>query len=150
VTDYDFYLRDGGVNGGAWTGFVLAWKGLAGVPGFPAMPYRQWMPWILDPASPDDPTLGHWGVLQWRFSIALLDGIVGPHGLPADDGRTAAQMRADLFDFTASTGLELMDLDGVVYRARVTAYDEQLVEPYDLVHSDGGRLAVIELAQSPA
>src|SRR2546422_10967280 len=81
MNDYDFYLRDPGIRGGEWVGFPLAWKGLGGVGGLPLRPHRSWQPWVLDPSSPDDPTAGHWGVLQWRYNIAVIEGLGGLQGV---------------------------------------------------------------------
>ena len=77
MNDYDFYLRHASVHDGAWNGFSLAWRGLVGKDGLPQRPHLRWRPWVLDPANPDDPTLGDWGVWQWHFDVALLDPFVG-------------------------------------------------------------------------
>lgn len=144
MNDYDIYLRDGGVREGEWVGFALAWKGLAGLAGLPGKPQTGWVPWILDPTRPDDPAAGHWGVRQWRFELALVDGIVGLQGAPPDDSRTVADMRADLMNYLPLVKLELQDLDGAIYDARMTSYTEQALEPYDSAHPIGGMLVQVE------
>jgi hypothetical protein len=147
MNDYDIYLRDGSVRDGQLVGFALAWKGLTGVAGLPGRPHKGWFPWILDPNKPDDPTAGHWGVRQWRFELALLDGMVGLQGAPSNDGRTPADMRADLMDYLPLTKLQLQDLDGAMYDVRMTSYIEQAVEPYDNAHPNGGMLVQVEFAE---
>lgn len=146
MNDYDIYLRDGGVRDGEWVGFALAWKGLAGITGLPEKPHKGWVPWILDPSNPDDPTAGHWGVRQWRYELALIDGLVGLDGKPPDDGRTPADMRTDLMDYLPLTKLELQDLDGATYDVRMTSYTEQAIEPYDDAHPNGGLLVQVQFA----
>ncbi len=144
MNDYDIYLSDGSVRSGEWVGFALAWKGLAGVTGLPGRPHRGWVPWILDPDKPEDPSAGHWGVRQWRYELALVDSLVGLQGGPPDDGRTSADMRADLMDYLPLTKLELQDVDGTAYDARMTSYIEQAIEPYDNAHPRGGMLVQVE------
>jgi hypothetical protein len=148
MNDYDFYLRHASVHGGAWTGFALAWKGLAGKEGLPQRPHLRWRPWVLDPANPNDPGMGAWGVWQWRFDTALIDGIVGLAGVPPDDGRQAAEMHDDLRAFIDLPAFELQDIDGTTYTVKMTAYREQGIEPYDAAHPDGGWLAQIEVAET--
>ena len=147
MNDYDFYLRDPGIRGGEWVGFPLAWKGLGGVGGLPLRPHLSWQPWILDPTNPDDPTAGHWGVLQWRYNIALIEGLVGLQGVPPGDGRTPADMWADLMDFLPLDKFDLQDLDGQTYQVKMTGYSERAIEPYDTAHPNGGMLVEIELAR---
>ncbi len=131
MNDYDIYLRHAAVRGGAWVGFSLARKGLAGVAGFDARPHLHWIPWILNSASPNDPTAGSWGVWQWRLQVALLDGLVGLLAVPPSDGRTSADMRADLLTYRTLPALELQDVDGAIYTVKMTTYQEQEIEPYD-------------------
>jgi hypothetical protein len=147
MNDYDIYMRDSTVRSGEWVGFALAWKGLARLEGLPARPHKGWFPWILDPANPDDPGAGHWGVRQWRYELALVDGLVGLRGVPPDDGRGAAGMRADLLGYLPLSKLELTDLDGTIYDVRMTSYTEQALEPYDVAHADGGLLIQVEFAE---
>ena len=147
MSDYDIYLREAGVNGGEWAGFALAWKGLAGIEGLPARPHRRWFPWILDPAQPDNPAAGHRGVLQWRFTVALVDGLVGLRGRPPDDGRSASQMRADLLAFMPGIQVDLMDVDGTIDTVRMTAYTEWAIETWDNRHPNGGMLAEVEFVR---
>ena len=147
MNDYDIYIRNSAVREGEWVGFALAWKDLARLRGLSARPHRGWFPWILDPGKPDDPPSGHWGVRQWCYEIALLDGLVGLLGVPPDDGRTAADMRADLMGYLPLTKIELTDIDGTVYDARMTSYIEEAVEPYDAAHPGGGLIATVEFAQ---
>src|SRR5690349_17242990 len=99
MNDYDFYLRHASVHGGDWVGFALARKGYAGVEGLAARPYLHWRPWVLDPAHPDDPTMGSWGVWQWHMDVAALDFTSGLFGMPAADGRDSADVRPDLYAY---------------------------------------------------
>lgn len=146
MNDYDFYLRHGAVRAGAWVGFGLAWRGLAGVEGLERRPHERWRPWILDPANPHDPTAGSWGVWQWRFEVAMISGIVGLLRTPPQDGRTGPDMRADLLNYLPLPAMELKDVDGTIYDAKMTAYREQSVEPFDVAHPDGGWIGRIEFA----
>ena len=148
MNDYDFYLRHASVHDGEWTGFALAWRGLAGIDDLPQRPHLHWRPWVLDPDNPDDPTLGAWGVWQWRFDVALIDPLVGLFNTPPADGRDSAAMRADLHAFIDLPAFELMDVDGTTYIAKMTAFREQCIEPYDGVHPNGGWLAQIELVET--
>jgi hypothetical protein len=86
-------------------------------------------------------------VRQWRFDVAMVDGLVDLQGAPPEDGRTPDQMRADLMDYVLLPKLELQDVDGVAYDAVITSYVEQAVEPYDAAHPNGGWLVHIELAE---
>lgn len=144
MNDYDFYLRHGAVREGTWVGFALAWRGLAGVEGLERRPHWRWRPWILDPANPDNPAEGSWGVWQWRLHVAMLDGAIGLLGTPPTDGRTGEDMREDMLNYLPLPALELKDVDGEIYSVRMTAYKEQEVEPYDAAHPDGGWLAEVE------
>jgi hypothetical protein len=146
ANEYDFYLREGSVRGGEWVGFALAWKGLAGLPGLPSRPYTRRIPWILDPAHPDDPTYGSWGVPQWHMSVALVDGVVGLGRQPPVDGRGAADMRADMLAYQAAGSLTLQDIDGSVYAVKMILYTEEAIEAYDASHPAGGMLATVEFA----
>jgi hypothetical protein len=148
MNDYDIYLRHATVRGGEWVGFALAWKGLARVGGLPARPHRNWLPWIPDPAYPNDPTLGSWGTWQWRFEVAFLDGLAGLSGVPSDDGRSAADMRADMRAFMPLASFDLKDLDGGVHQVLMTGYSEQAIEPFDLGHPNGGFVAQVEFAKA--
>ena len=73
MSEYDIYLRHASVRGGEWTGFLLAWRGLHRHDGFPARPHLYERPWVLDPASPDDPPQGSWGVRRWRVTGIAAD-----------------------------------------------------------------------------
>lgn len=146
MSDYDFYLRDGSVHNGEWAGFPVAWKGRARLESLPARPYRRWYPWILDPAHPDDPVMGHRGVLQWRFTVALADGLAGLQGTLPDDGRSAAQIRGDLLLFMPLERFYLLDIDGTEYQVKMTAYTEQAIAPFDGGNPGGAMLAEVEFA----
>lgn len=148
MNDYDFYLRHSAVRTGSWVGFPLAWKGLAGIAGLDSRPHLRWRPWILDPSKPNDPTFGSWGIWQWRLRVAILDGLTGLLGTPPSDSRTAADIRTDLLAYLSLPILELKDTDGTIYTAKIIAYNEQAIEPYDPAHPNGGYLAQIELAQT--
>jgi len=150
MNDYDFYLRHASVHDGAWTGFVLAWQALAGKEGLPQRPHLRWRPWVLDPTNPDDPTLGDWGVWQWRLDVALFDGLVGLLWTPPGDGRDSAAMRADLQAFMELPALEMQDVDGVVYTVKMTAFREQCIEQYDAAHPNGGWVAQVQFAETTA
>jgi hypothetical protein len=147
VSDYDFYLRHASVRSGAWAGFALARKGRAGVPALSTRPHLRTRPWVLDPANPNDPALGSWGVWQWRFQVALFEGLVGLQGTPPTDGRTGTDMRADLLAYIDLPALELQDADGTIHTARATAFEEHLIEPYDAAHPDGGWTASVEFSE---
>lgn len=148
MNDYDFYLRHASVRGGAWAGFLLAWKGLGGVSGLGIRPRLRWRPWVLDPAQPNNPAAGSWGTWQWRLDVAMLDGAIGLLGTPPADARASPQMRADLLAYMNAAILELKDTDGTIYSAKMTAYNEQTVEPYGPAHPNGGWLAQVEFAQT--
>lgn len=148
MQDYDFYLRHASVRDGAWVGFLLAWRNLAGMPGLPQRPHLHWRPWILDPAYPDDPTHGAWGVRQWRFDVALLDAVAGLAWTPPADGRTGADMRADLLAYADLPAIELKDIDSTIYIAKIVALSEQCIEPYTAPHQDGGWLASVSFAET--
>ena len=150
MNEYDIYLRHVSVLGGAWVGFPMAWKGLAGVAGLEARPQMRWRPWVLNSSAPNDPTAGTWGVWQWRFDIALLDGLTGLGGRPPADGRGAEQIRADLLAYMPLPALELKDMDGAIYTVKMTAYREQSIEPNDAAHPDGGWAARVEFAEEVA
>ena len=147
MNDYDIYLREPGVHSGEWVGFALAWKGLGGMSGLAARPHEGLLPWVLDPNNPNDPTLGSRGVRQWKFDLAMVDGLVGLQGVPPDDARTPAQMRADLMDYVPLSKLELKDVDGAEYDVVITTYTEQAVEPFDAAHPEGGWLIHVEFAK---
>ena len=131
-------------------GFALAWKELGGLEGLPAKPHRSWLPWVLDPAHPNDPTAGSWGVWQWHYDAALIDGLIGLEGVPPADGRGPADMRDDLLAFLPLGPIELKDLDGRPYNVMMTGYSEQAPEPHDSVHPNGGMLVQVEFAKVSA
>lgn len=145
MNDYDFYLRHASVRGGAWVGFALGRQGASGVQGLGARPHLRLRPWILNPANPNDPAQGSWGVWQWQLSVLMVDGFVGLAATPPADARTAADMRADLLAYLDLPILELMDVDSAIYTVRVTGYNEQNIEPYDAAHQYGGWLARLDL-----
>ena len=124
----------------------MARKGFAGVEGLPARPHLRWRPWVLDPAFPNDPTKGAWGVWQWRMDVAMLDFTAGLGAMPAADGRGSEEIRTDLYAFSNLPNIELKDVDGVTYSAKMTAFRESLAEPYDLNHPKGGWVAQVEFA----
>ncbi len=105
---------------------------------------------MLNSSAPNDPTAGTWGVWQWRFDIALLDGLTGLGGRPPADGRNAVQIRADLLAYMPLPALELKDMDGAIYTVKMTAYREQSIEPNDAAHPDGGWAARVEFAEEVA
>jgi hypothetical protein len=147
MNDYDFYLRHGAVRGGEWVGFPLAWEGLGGIAGFARRPHLRWRPWLPDPTNPNDPALGSWGVWQWRFYVAAVDGLVGLQRTPPADGRTAADMHTDMLAYQPLSVVELKDVDDAIYLVRMTGYQEQAVEPHDLAHPNVGRLLMVEFAE---
>ena len=147
MDDYDFYLRHASVRDGAWVGFPLAWKGLAGVEGLPARPHLHWRPWVLDPSLPDDPAAGSWGVWQWRMDVACLDFTAGLTSIPPSDSRTAQDIRADLQAFLPLPIMELKDVDGATYSVKMIAFQESVIEPYDGNHPMGGWVARVEFSQ---
>ena len=147
MNEYDFYLRHASVRGGDWVGFALAWKGLAGVEGLPARPHLHWRPWLLDPAFPNDPAKGSWGVWQWRMDVACLEFTASLLYTPPTDGRTAQDMRTDLKAFLPLPAIELKDVDGITYNVKMTAFQESVIELYDAQHTFGGWTARVELAQ---
>lgn len=147
MNDFDIYLRHAAVRGGVWVGFFLAWKGPREVAGTSLQPHMRWRPWLLDPANPNDPTLGSWGVWQWQFDVALLDGLVGLAGTPPTDGRTAADMRADLLGYQNVPALDLKDADGAQYSVKMSGYTERLVTPYDYTGAQGGWVARATFAE---
>ena len=149
MQDYDFHLRHASIHDGEWIGFLLAWQGLAGVPGLPLRPHLRWRPWVLDPAAPNDPTQGDWGHWQWRFTVALFPVPAGLQWSPPNDARTPTGMRADLLAFIDLPALQLKDADAAIYTVRMTAYSDQCIEPYNPTHPEGGWAAVVEFAQSP-
>ncbi|MEO8288602.1 MAG: hypothetical protein ABI670_19455 [Chloroflexota bacterium] len=148
MNDYDIYLRHASVRDGDWVGFVLGWRGLAGKDGLPQRPQLRWRPWIPDVTDPSDPALGHAGKWQWRFDVAMFDGMVGLLWTSPADGRSSADMRADLLAFVDLPALELKDADGTVYIARATAYREQCMEQYTPTHPDGGWLAQLDFVET--
>jgi hypothetical protein len=113
-------------------------------------PHLRWRSWVLDPTKPDDPAAGHWGVWQWRMSLAAIDGAVGLLHQPPADGRTAADMRADLVAYHVLPAIDLKDVDGAQYSVRMTAFREELVKPYDSVHTGGDWGARVEFAMLSA
>src|SRR4051812_49990260 len=121
MNSYDFYLRHASVQSGEWVGFLLARKDLAGVAGLPARPHLHWRPWVLDPAFPDDPASGTWGVWQWRLEVAALEFVSGLAYFPPADGRTPNDIRTDLQAFLPISTIELKDVDGATYNVIVTA-----------------------------
>jgi hypothetical protein len=150
MQDYDFYLRHASVRDGAWVGFWLAWRDRAGLPGFPQRPHLHWRPWILDPAFPNDPTHGAWGIPQWSFDVAMLDGTTGLAWTPPADERTSVDMRADLLAYTDLTVIDLKDVDGAIYAVQIVAFSEQCVEPYTATHASGGWLCTVAFAETEA
>jgi hypothetical protein len=104
--------------------------------------------WILDPSDPHDPTLGHWGVKQWRFFILLVDGVTNATGQPPADGRNAQDFRADLMAYIDLPALELKDVDEAVYVVKLTAYQDDQIAEFDIANPNGGWMAVIELAET--
>ena len=148
MNDYDIYLRHASVSGGAWVGFPLAWKGMVGIAGLEPRPHMRWRPWLLEPSAPNDPTAGTWGIWQWRFDLAMLDGLAGLEGRPPEDGRDANQIRADLLAYMPLPAIELKDVDGAVYTVKMTGYREQLIEPADVAHPNGGWTARVEFAET--
>lgn len=147
MNDYDFYLRHASVSGGDWVGFPLAWKGLAKIAGLETRPQMRWRPWLPSSTTPNDPTAGTWGVWQWRFDVVMIGGFVGLLGRPPADGRDADQIRADLLAYMPLPALELKDVDGAIYTVKMTGYREQLIEPGDTAHPDGGWAARVEFAE---
>ncbi len=145
--EYDFYLRHAAVRGAAWVGFRLAWRGLAGVDGLNARPHLRWRPWVPSGTDPNDVAAGDWGAWQWRMSVALFEGFTGLDAIPPTDGRTVADMRADLSQFSDLPAVQLRDVDDVVYEVKLVGYEEQNIEPYDARHPTGGWLAQVELVQ---
>ncbi|HEX8599127.1 MAG TPA: hypothetical protein VF952_11500 [Chloroflexia bacterium] len=148
--EYDFHLRHAAVRGAAWVGFRLAWRGLAGVEGLSARPHLRWRPWVLSGTDPDDVASGDWGAWQWRLTVALLEGLAGLDAVPPTDGRTVADMRADLSQFSDLPAIQLRDVDDTVYEVKLVGYEEQNIEPYDTQHPTGGWLAQVELVQVAA
>jgi hypothetical protein len=57
-------------------------------------------------------------------------------------------MRTDLHAFIDLPAFELMDVDGATYIAKMTAYREQCIEPYDATHPNGGWLSQVEFAET--
>jgi hypothetical protein len=147
MNDYDFYLRHAAVRNGEWVGFALARKGLAGISGLEARPHLRWLPWILDPNEPNTPSAGSWGTWQWRMDVAMVDGLAGLQGTTPVDGRTAADMRADLLAFLPLPIMELKDVDSTIYSVLMIGYQEQNIEPYDAAHPNGGWVARTEFAE---
>ncbi len=145
--DYEFSLRHASVREGEWAGFMPARQGLGGVAGLGARPYRRWRPWIPSATDPNNLAAGSWGAWQWQIDAALLDGLVGTAGAPPLDGRTAADMRADLLAFTDLPGMQLLDLDGAIYTVQMVGYTEQALEPFDARHPNGGWVAQITLVE---
>ncbi|HUP27058.1 MAG TPA: hypothetical protein VM409_01380 [Chloroflexia bacterium] len=150
MNDYDFYLRHASISSGEWSGFPLAWNGLAGVTGLAARPHTRWRPWLPGSTTPDNPAAGSWGGWQWRLEVAMLDGLVGLQGSPLADGRGAGQIREDLLAYLPLPAIELKDVDGEIYTVRMTAYSEHLVEAMDAAHQEGGWTATVEFTQEAA
>jgi hypothetical protein len=148
MEDYDIYLRHASVHDGEWTGFLLAWRDLSGVAGLPQRPHLRWRPWLLDPSNPNDPTLGDWGIWQWRFTIALFPVASGLQWSPPADARTPAEMRADLLAYIDLPAIQLKDADSAVYTVKMTAYSDQCIEPYTPTRPSGGWLATVEFAET--
>jgi hypothetical protein len=148
VSEYDIYLRHASVRGGEWVGFLLAWRGLHRHDGLPSRPHLYERPWVLDPAFPDDPSKGSWGVRRWQFDIALLEPPIALDWTPPDDSRTPADMRDDLGAFAELPALELKDTDGAVYLVRMTGYREQMVEPATPANPAGGYVAWAEFHET--
>ncbi|MEO6458407.1 MAG: hypothetical protein ABIO92_09080, partial [Chloroflexia bacterium] len=67
-----------------------------------------------------------------------------------EDGRGAEQIRADLLAYMTLPALELKDVEGAIYTVKMTAYREQLIEPNDSAHPDGGWAAWVEFAEEVA
>lgn len=143
--DYELYLRHALVREGAWVGFRLAWKGLGGVDGFSARPHMRWRPWLLNASNPDDVAAGSWNAWRWRLDLALLDGLVGPAGVPSADGRTSADMRADLLAFGDLPAVQLKDVDDTVYTTKIVGYREQDIEFYATAYPVVGWVAQVDL-----
>lgn len=125
--DYDISLRHAAVRGGAWVGFRLAWSGLADGAGDVDKPRSRYRDWVLDPAFPGDPDKGHAGPWQWSLDLLLAPAVRGIKGRPPGDGRTVADMLADLHAYLDLPALELGDVDGVSYVAKTTDYAEKAI-----------------------
>lgn len=150
MSGYDIYLRHASVRSGEWVGFRLAWKDLGYVSGFSAWPHTRLRSWVLDPAQPDDPAQGSWGVRQWHFDVALLDRLTGLQGEPLAGGYGAGEMRDNLLAYIDLPALELKDTDAAIYTTRMTGYTEHCIEPYDLAHPSGGWFAKVEFTETAA
>lgn len=143
--DYELYLRHADVRAGAWVGFRLGWRGLGGVAGLPARPHMRWRPWLLDASRPDDVAAGSWNMWRWRLDLALLDGLLGYAGMPTADGRTSAQMRADLLAFANLPAIQIRDIDDAVYTVKIVGYREEDIEFYDSAYPAVGWAVQLEL-----
>jgi hypothetical protein len=80
------------------------------------------------------------------MDLAAFDKMHGLLHTPPADGRTAADMRADWLAYLPLPVIELKDVDGVQYSVKMTAFQEQLVKPYDSVHTGGDWVARVEFA----
>jgi hypothetical protein len=78
----------------------------------------------------------------------MLDGLAGLEGRPPEDGRDADQIRADLLAYMPLPAIELKDVDSTIYTVKMTGYREQLIEPADVAHPDGGWTARVEFAET--
>src|SRR5438093_9669720 len=129
-TSHDLFFLESSINGGNPVGFMLARPKLAhvGVRGaVPSEPYLQWLPWFLDPAKPEDPTAGHYGVRQWRLKLAALNSLIYLTG--SREAFTAQEIRGFLLAFSLQSKFTLYDVDQATYAARMTGYAERHIEP---------------------
>lgn len=143
---HDVFFQEGGINSGDPIGFMLARKAIARVPTPPAEPYLNWLPFWLDPAKPEDPTAGHWGVRQWRLKLAIINSLSTYPGRLDDQGDAEA-LKAHLLNFLSLSKFEFRDVDLITYSVRMYQYEERHVEPNVAGNKWGGWLITVSLAE---
>jgi hypothetical protein len=146
---YDIEMQDSAVNDGTWCPFHLAWLNRGGIGGLFQKPHLKWYPFYLDPAFPEEPNKGHFGLLQWHLEILVAPGVTGLTGNLAD-GTDVATRLAWLGQFRVLGLFNFKDVDGVVHEVAMVGFELRNIEPYDLAHGaggEGGWLATVELVK---
>lgn len=150
VHDFDFALRHAAINDANWTGFRLAWPGLAGYErkGLPTVPYSHRWTWETSATEPGVGA-GSWLDQVWRVYVLVTPGLPNIEGVqpqPYGGGvmsNDPALMLGWLRGYRDLPAMELSDVDGAIYIVRLYGYEERLLESYDAAHDAGGSYVVI-------
>lgn len=144
---YDVYLRDDTVNGGAWTGYMLARPGQGNQKQQGVTPTDAHVithPWVLDPAYPNDPVRGYFGRRQWRIKLALMSGMVDLLGRPT--GLTARDYLFWLDQFASGPNTQYLDAGtDILANVKMTEYEVRHIEQADRAQQYGSWIAVVGL-----